>query len=491
MPVRRQIRLLVVACSVSVSTALSAEWRDVAPGIEYMQQALPGPVNVYVVRADRTRKTWVVDAMLAKGMAKGARETVPEMVRRYDQSVTSDGRRYDIKVAINGSYFYTKTGVPIGGEIIGGWMVRRFDEYSGGSALFWTRAGRPVLGGNVRNAPKWQHVRFADGTDLRIHRLNEPPASGELALYTWHYADRTEAGEPRVEVVARMSAPVGIMPEGGGVPGEIVAVHEGQGGTLLLYGQVILSGRGEAAEDLRAHAKSGEQLRVDLRLTDYGNEGIGLEPADWEGAYACVPAAAYILVNGNVPRHWEKKAERYAREGKKHGSVVQDPRTLLAFNDRYVFFVVVDGRSEESIGMTFTEAGNYCRDELKAGYAVTQDGGGSSTMWVDGQVRNVSSDYAALGKLRPVANGLFMAIPQPASGSTEFQAGAGVATSEPTELRLGPGSRFGVATTLPADCEGTVLSYPLSGIQAKGKHWWNCEFGRHEGWASEEKLRAR
>ncbi len=49
--------------------------------------------------------------------------------------------------------------------------------------------------------------------------------------------------------------------------------------------------------------------------------------------------------------------------------------TRYAFNDRYIYFLVIDGRSKESVGMTFTEAGFFCRDELKASHAALQDGG--------------------------------------------------------------------------------------------------------------------
>ena len=482
--------VLVLSAWLIVQPAWAVQWQSIAPGIEYAEMQLPGPVEVFVARADRQHKGWTIDVMMAKGLAKGAREIVPEMARRADDSVNFLGERYDAKVAINGDYFNPTTGVPFGGQVVGGWFVRRYPEYSGGSGFLWMLDGRAVMGGNVRNAAKWQRVRFADGTEMNIHKLNDPRGQDELALYTWQYADRTDAADAGVGVLVRMSAPVVIMPDGGGVPGEIVSVVESKGGTLLPYDHVVLSGHGRAAEKLRQHAKKGEQLRVELTLADYGNEDLGLAPADWKGAYAGMGAATYILVNGKVPRHWEAKAEKLAREGKRHGSVVKDPRTLVAFNERYVYFVVIDGRSNRSIGMNFTEAGEFCRDHLKADFAVTQDGGGSSIMWVDGEVRNRPSDKNKAGEtvFRPVANGYLMATLQPAEWSRKFSPDERIVTAKNVELRLGPGSQFGVADELKAGASGTIVSHKLTGIRAKGTFWWNCCFANAEGWLPQDAL---
>ncbi|MBI4581059.1 MAG: hypothetical protein HY718_15250, partial [Planctomycetes bacterium] len=329
MPHNQWFRYLASLSILAFTGPLTLAGRQVAPGLDYEERVLAGPVKVYIARADRTRGHWLIDTMIAKGTAKGARETVPQMADRYQDTVGFRGQHYDVKVAVNGDYFTMSTGVPTGGQIIGGWFVRRYGEYSGGSGLIWTLDGEAVLGANVRNGPKWQRIVFADGTETRIDKLNDPRGRDELALYTWHYADRTDTGEAGVDVVVRMSSPICIMPEGGGVPGEVVAIRKGAGGTSLLYDHVVLSGHGTAGERLLAHARVGEQLRVDLRLQDFGNEGIGLGAADWRGAYASLGAAAYILVDGKVPRHWERKAAEYAKRGETHGSVKRDPRTLL------------------------------------------------------------------------------------------------------------------------------------------------------------------
>ncbi|HEY3356353.1 MAG TPA: phosphodiester glycosidase family protein [Polyangia bacterium] len=82
----------------------------------------------------------------------------------------------------------------------------------------------------------------------------------------------------------------------------------------------------------------------------------------------------------------------------------RQPRTALGLSaDRRTFWlIVVDGRSADSIGVTTAQLGQLLLD-LGAWDALNLDGGGSTTMWLDGPgVLNVPSD----GTERAVANHL-------------------------------------------------------------------------------------
>ncbi|HPD31367.1 MAG TPA: phosphodiester glycosidase family protein [Phycisphaerae bacterium] len=478
----------------AVCARADTQWSEVAPGISYREYALDGPVRVFVARADRSKKNWTIDSMTSLGTVKGGRETVPDMAVRYDDTVTFDGRRYDVKVAINGDYFDMRTGVAAGGQVISGWFVKRFGEYSGNSGFVWTLDGKGFLGGNVRNDASLQRVVFADRSDMRIDKLNEPRGTDELALYTPHYADNTGTGDDGVEVLVQVSAPIAIMPPSPGIKCQVAQVRENSGSTPLPFDHVVLSANGRAARELRKQAKAGDSLHIDLRLREFGNEDIGLAPCNWTNAYASVGGPKCVLVNGKVPRDWEAKAARYAAEGRKHGSVIKDPRTAVAFDDRYVYFLVVDGRSPESIGMTFTEVGIFCKDELKATNAILQDGGGSSTLWVDGKVKNNPSGKAgtdAAGVLRPVANGYFMALVLRPELSESLRVGERAVFKNAGLLRLGPGTTYGQAAAVRAGQEVRILPHALNGILAKGNHWWFCGLEGGRGWASEDQLRGR
>jgi hypothetical protein len=104
--------------------------------------------------------------------------------------------------------------------------------------------------------------------------------------------------------------------------------------------------------------------------------------------------------------------------------VERHPRTAFGWNERCFFLVVVDGRQRDlSVGMTLDELSAYL---LKLGckMALNLDGGGSSTLWFDGEVRNEPCD----GYERAVANGLLVGVRQGArdkvNGSSSNQAGS-------------------------------------------------------------------
>jgi len=106
------------------------------------------------------------------------------------------------------------------------------------------------------------------------------------------------------------------------------------------------------------------------------------------------------------------------------GNVIPDlnagelhPRTAIGYspNGRYLYLVVVDGRQPcYSEGITLAELAELMRT-LGAQYAMNLDGGGSSTLVVEGQdgksrVLNSPIDNYLPGRERPVANHLGVSI---------------------------------------------------------------------------------
>jgi exopolysaccharide biosynthesis protein len=72
---------------------------------------------------------------------------------------------------------------------------------------------------------------------------------------------------------------------------------------------------------------------------------------------------------------------------------VRHPRTAVGFSrdSSTLLLLTVDGRSENSGGMTLIELANVMR-ELGAWQAMNFDGGGSTTMVIDGKVVNHPSE---------------------------------------------------------------------------------------------------
>jgi len=84
--------------------------------------------------------------------------------------------------------------------------------------------------------------------------------------------------------------------------------------------------------------------------------------------------------------------------------VARNPRTCLCTTAESLYFVVIDGRRQESAGMSLAEVQSYLQ---RAGCidAINLDGGGSSTLWIKEKgVVNLLSDPSE----RPVANAVLI-----------------------------------------------------------------------------------
>jgi hypothetical protein len=132
------------------------------------------------------------------------------------------------------------------------------------------------------------------------------------------------------------------------------------------------------------------------------------------------------------------------------------------------------------------ELGKFCRDTLGSDYGINQDGGGSTTMWLNGQVVNRPSD----GSERLVSNGYMMVALEPAARSTRFLAGDPVLTRWDTDLHLGPGPQYGIVGSVAKSQAGVIQFHRLgmNGIYAKGNTWWLVNFNGQSGWLQEDAL---
>ena len=178
------------------------------------------------------------------------------------------------------------------------------------------------------------------------------------------------------------------------------------------------------------------------------------------------------------------------------GTVLRNPRTAVALNDQYVYFIVVDGRDQmNSLGMSMVELAVFAKLHLGATWGVAMDGGGSSTLVVNGEVKNNPNAETVVRRSpekieRVVANGLMMVIAQPIQRSQHFKPGDTVTISQAGEanLRLGPGTNYTPLAVLSPGEQGIVQPSPINGVLAKGYSWWKIVYGESAGWISESVL---
>lgn len=486
-----RLGLLVVCLCVVWSMPLFGQWTSVAPGIDYREYAITmsdgKPNKLFVTRMDRSNPSCIIDSTIATGQLRTGRETVPGMATRYDDTINywgeSWGQRSDVVVAINGDG-YTSAPGPTNGQVISGWQAWRWPEYSGGSGFCYKLDRTCFLGGNVRNGDVpgfyYQFIFFANGGNAVPTSVNKARVGGsELIVYTTQFAEHTYTDNSGTEILVEMTRPLVCLPVGGPnyVDGTIKQVRQNAGSTPIPFDHVVLSGTGSYATLLVNNCTVGDQIRFQFEIHDYGTDGqVPTPSSDWTKAYASIGCFGYVVKSGIVPvDDWVNNSSAWIR----------NPRTSVAFNTDYIYFVVCDGRSTQSVGMTYPELGNWLVSNLSAQWATNQDGGGSSTMWVNGQVKNVPSD----GSPRAVANGLTMVVVQPKVQSTALSVAQLVTTNASSNVRLGPGTNYGIRTTVIGGTHGQIIPHSLNGVQAKGYYWWYVDFGGGMvGWVAESQL---
>jgi hypothetical protein len=148
-----------------------------------------------------------------------------------------------------------------------------------------------------------------------------------------------------------------------------------------------------------------------------GQHWSGTSDSGWQSLVAFGLGHAYFSDDAEIfsPKWWTREVVSGFAQIMKDGTAIQSyscsghfcekhPRTAVGFSKdrRTLYMLVVDGRTSISVGVTLKELANIMKD-LGAYDAVNLDGGGSTTMWVQGEgVVNNPSD----GSERVVANHL-------------------------------------------------------------------------------------
>jgi hypothetical protein len=301
-----------------------------------------------------------------------------------------------------------------------------------------------------------------------------------------------------------------ILPYPAYASGFVRQIFIGKGNSLIPFNSIVLSASGTAAETLLENVQVGSEVRISQEITSYESDCSTPYSLSWTKTYASIQGAYFFLKDGQIRDFYDD------------GATKRHPRTAIAYNDQYIFFLVVDGRdSQHSIGMTIHQLALFTRDTLGATMGVAQDGGGSSTMVINGKVINNTycNIYSCMGGYktyiplvtrnshtgqsvpptannvinsaagieRPVANGMLMVIAQPGEYSSTFSTGDLVTTVSATEVRLGPGTNYFAFTNVPTGTHGVIAEQMngLDGVRAKGAYWWYVNFGGVFGWVPE------
>jgi hypothetical protein len=473
--------IAIITLAISVFPVLGdSGWTPVIPGVDLREFSLTGPNRAFVARMDRSNPKLIIESGLPWGTLQGDRQTVSEIAAHYDGSLSAWGEtwgaRTKVVAAINGSYFDLGTGEPNNGMVVGGWYTKMFAELGGWSGFAWMNNRAAFVGACVDHVEDSRTIQnLINGDVLTFAGINKNVKDDQLVIFTPTYDAFSPGQKGGVEVLVGLYQPLGLRHHSKPTLGTVLSVHEGQDRIPIPFDTVVLSARGSAAKQLLDSVRTGDVLSFSLQILHYEADCRTRSPFDFAGTYASL--------GGTLPFLREGKITPFEDEGASQ----RHPRTAVCFNDEWLYFVVIDGRKADySVGMTIPELAAFCKDELGATWGVNQDGGGSSTLWVDGEVVNRPSD----GNERRVANGLMIVEVDPMQKSDTFSTGATVQTRYATNIHHGPGTNYPAITSVAEGVEGVVLPNlaGLGGVLAKDTHWWKARFDGVEGWVDEAAL---
>ena len=334
------------------AAAQSELTEQVAPGIVYTQRNIKLgelPVQVQVLEVDPSNPAVNILPVHALDRAAGKELT------------TSMAKRYGAVAAVNGGYFYVSG--PLAGASTGVYQLNGRVVASGDkrSALVMCReAGGKELTA-VASAEFRGTVTAGSGASIALAGMNRPRTDGEAVVY-----DST-LGTP--------TPPVAGFEVVVGANGQVQSAGESAGGTTIPPGGWVIAASGEAAGWLKEQAKPGTGLKLATSLAPVPALP-GCTPLDWVGA------GPRLIRGGKID----------LSEGGFNHANGRHPRTAFAVTGEGKFlFVTLDGRQATSAGMTLAELAALLHS-MGAVEAINLDGGGSTTMVINGAIRNSPSD---------------------------------------------------------------------------------------------------
>jgi exopolysaccharide biosynthesis protein len=253
----------------------------------------------------------------------------------------------------------------------------------------------------AQRAPLGPAEQIADGVQLyRLEDRNLLTPPGPVAIQ----ALRLDPEEITLEIVRARGedVPVETVPSiAERTPGTIAAINAGffslQTGRptdfLKVDGNVITgTNRSRAAlgiiDDGETTSLIFDRLTIsaDTKPPTY-KPLLGTSPRDWARAGDAISGAGLLMVNGREITDWTIERIAAGFETTRH------PRTIIGADAQGdIWLVTVDGRDPaRSLGMSFTELQRLA-GRLGLRSVMNLDGGGSTTMWVNGRIVNHPSD---------------------------------------------------------------------------------------------------
>lgn len=368
---------IVAACHRTPDPAVVPAQREqeIASGLKHQLIVDPaGPWRIHIVEIDLINPDLELEVVRAHGMQRG-RERTSSMVRRTD----SDTSR--IRVAVNADFFDLATGENENNLVINGewWKGLPLTEspYDTYDAVHGQVAvddnGGLHFGRFILDAQAW------NGADtIPILMVNSKPQGRYegTALYTGRYGSRTPSDTGVVrELRLKLNERIGDT-----LRYTVLDTAYAHGNNEIPANGAVLSGYLTRAAQIAA---IGTIDTVRVVMNTWPRTGSGKAPRMLTGGWPL------LIVNGADVSHRAATLEATISRN----AEARHPRTAIAVSKsgKTAWLVAVDGRDTASVGMTLVELSGFLR-KLGAWNALNFDGGGSTTMIIDGRVVNKPTD---------------------------------------------------------------------------------------------------
>ena len=257
--------------------------------------------------------------------------------------ITNIANRENAIVAINGGYFKPQTGVPLGTLMI------NKKVYTG---PIYDRVAMGIFdnGFDMARVQLRAQVETNKG-GLKIDNINQPRMlSTHTIVYT---SDWGEYSPPCPKY------------------GVQIVVENGKA-TRMSYGANRIPKDGfviVGAEKNLNSIKDAKRFKLNVKINP-----------EWKDVNHIISGGPYLIKNGDI--YVDMTAQKLGSIGGRN------PRTAIGYTrDNHLIMLTADGREGSSIGLTLVELANLMK-ELGCINAMNLDGGGSTVMFVKGQVVN-------------------------------------------------------------------------------------------------------
>ena len=352
----KPVLVLIAETALFYTFTIGQQYYNVAPGIEHVEiiktiSGLAVRINILRVNPKMAR----VDVVHAKDAVIGAETT------------SSISRRWQATAAINGGFFRLDKslylGEPAGVLQIDGKLLS--DSVNDRAALLINNAGRTHL--------KFARIRTTTTLILgrkkfRVSGINRELKKDEIIIFTPEFHPTVLSDSETLLVSVSNSL--------------IKRVARGEANFRIPCNGFVIAAKGQKAEEILAQIKKSKRAAVvsNIEQVDAAANKLVFKAED-------ITNGASLLVKDGSPDltfEAEKISKSFAE--------TRHPRTAAAVTKNgEILFVTVDGRSESSGGISLKDLADFLIS-LGAVDAINLDGGGSTTMVIQGKVVNQPSD---------------------------------------------------------------------------------------------------